>query len=457
MEDTLAVGHAAPTHSPNAAEHLVLATISAHADALLRTARRYSMCADDAYDAYQRGIEIFMRRAASLDPDGAPSWLHVVIKNEALAVRRARADVVASDDLDVDRDDVTGGAAHVASPEERVLAADRTTRAAEALQRLKPHELRAMWLKATGKSYQEICAETGWSYTKVNRCLTEGRRSFLERYAGIEAGRECERWQPVLSAIVDGEATAVQLSDARPHLRNCPACRATVRELREVQHGLRALLPIGGLAGAGTAGVGSGGGVDEGAGVVGRLWDTLTGLVHERAATSGVRLQMLLDSASATSATKAAAVAASAAAVASGGTAIVHRAATTETKRHPVARAAPPRAAPAAAKRTSGVTATRPAASAPTPTSATSRRTRITPAARTAAARQRVVRRAAKVAPRATPAAVAGEFVESAAPAASAPGARRAPSAARAAGTTRTYPTAPRNASPQSNGAEFDP
>jgi hypothetical protein len=57
-------------------------------------------------------------------------------------------------------------------------------------------------------------------HTKVNRCLAVGRKSFLQRYAGIESGAECERWAAVLSAMVDGEASAADLVDVRPHLRN---------------------------------------------------------------------------------------------------------------------------------------------------------------------------------------------------------------------------------------------
>src|SRR5207244_9194115 len=49
---------------------LVLTTIQDHASSLLAVARRYSLCADDAQDAYQRALEIFLRRAASLDPRG---------------------------------------------------------------------------------------------------------------------------------------------------------------------------------------------------------------------------------------------------------------------------------------------------------------------------------------------------------------------------------------------------
>ena len=48
-----------------AAEELILRTIAAHADSLLRTARRHSICVDDAQDAYQRAIEIFMGHAAA--------------------------------------------------------------------------------------------------------------------------------------------------------------------------------------------------------------------------------------------------------------------------------------------------------------------------------------------------------------------------------------------------------
>ncbi|HEY4096801.1 MAG TPA: zf-HC2 domain-containing protein, partial [Baekduia sp.] len=137
-----------------------------------------------------------------------------------------------------------------ASPEERAISAERATRAAEALRRLKPQELRAMWLKALGHSYAEIGQATGYSATKVNRCLAEGRKSFLERFEGIEAGEECRRWQTVLSAMVDGEATAAQLTEVRPHLRNCPACRATLRRLHGHGRSLGAVLPVG-IAGAG--------------------------------------------------------------------------------------------------------------------------------------------------------------------------------------------------------------
>ena len=85
-------------------------------------------------------------------------------------------------------------------------------------QRLKPQEMRTIWLKALGHSYREIASITGFSATKVNRCLAEGRKSFLERFEGIETGAECERWQPVLAAM---GSSVVRVGEIRLRLVGC--------------------------------------------------------------------------------------------------------------------------------------------------------------------------------------------------------------------------------------------
>jgi hypothetical protein len=123
-------------------------------------------------------------------------------------------------------------------PDERAWTDERAERyerlrvGAEAMAGLKPQEIRCLLLKAEGLSYQEICAATGFTYTKVNRCLTEGRRRFLKRVAGIEAGAECQRLMPLISKLSDGEASADELRALRPHLKGCLACKATLREYR---------------------------------------------------------------------------------------------------------------------------------------------------------------------------------------------------------------------------------
>ena len=214
-----------------------------HGELLGRVARQYSLCADDAHDAVQRALEIYLRRVESLDPATELAWMKVVVKHEALAVRRARASV-ASEELDLDAVPAAGQR----SIEERLESAERVERSAEVMRRLKRDEARALMLKAEGLSYVEIGERLGWTYTKVNRCITEGRRRFMKLYAELEAGAECERLAPVLVALAAGEASSEALLDLRPHLRNCPACRATVRELHASRlRKLTAWLPFGAI------------------------------------------------------------------------------------------------------------------------------------------------------------------------------------------------------------------
>jgi hypothetical protein len=44
----------------------------------MRVARHWSLCRDDALDAYQRALEIYVRRLDSLDPKTEIAWLKVV-------------------------------------------------------------------------------------------------------------------------------------------------------------------------------------------------------------------------------------------------------------------------------------------------------------------------------------------------------------------------------------------
>src|SRR5258705_8781069 len=83
------------------ARELVMQVVARHADSLLKTARRHSLCADDAQDAYQRTMEIFVRRAATLEPERAYKWVHTVCKREAMAVRRQRQQLVSSEEPDL--------------------------------------------------------------------------------------------------------------------------------------------------------------------------------------------------------------------------------------------------------------------------------------------------------------------------------------------------------------------
>src|SRR4051812_39413579 len=206
----------------------VEAMVTRHGPALVRVANQFSLCHDDALDAYQRGLEIYLRRLATVEPATEGAWMRVVVKHEAMAIRRARQESVDHEDSDLDAR-LPAGLREVA---DEVAGGERVERSVEALTALKPDEARALLLKAEGLSYQEIGSRFGWTYTKVNRSIAEGRKRFLKVFDGIESGEACERHAPVLEALAGGRASAAQMRSIRPHLRHCAACRARVRDMR---------------------------------------------------------------------------------------------------------------------------------------------------------------------------------------------------------------------------------
>jgi hypothetical protein len=176
-----------------------------------------------------------------------------VTKHEALAVRRKRQRLLGTapprpEDGGVAEDWVDLLPAGGVGPAERVERKELIARSREALQALKPAELRALTLLAEGYSYAEISELTGFSATKVNRCLAEGRERFRRILSGSEDGSRCRELQPLLSALCDGEAGAEEERAVREHLRACAGCRATLRSYRAAAPAAGALAP--GLAGS---------------------------------------------------------------------------------------------------------------------------------------------------------------------------------------------------------------
>jgi RNA polymerase sigma factor (sigma-70 family) len=156
-----------------------LAHLASSEAALRRTARRYSLCTDDAEDAYQRAVEILLTKSPPADPRHLAAWMQLVTRREALAVRRSRERLLGP------RGDDDGGsldriACDRPGPQERLERRDRVAEAIRRLFELKPQERRALVLQAHGYSYAEICQLCGWTYTKVNRCLAEGRARLRE-------------------------------------------------------------------------------------------------------------------------------------------------------------------------------------------------------------------------------------------------------------------------------------
>jgi RNA polymerase sigma factor (sigma-70 family) len=219
-------------------------TYARNETALQRTARRYSLCEADADEAVQRALEILLRKAPSADPRELVKWTQTVVKHEALAVRRERERVLAGPAAaaaDVDWVSLLPSAAD--GPPEQAERREAVARSREALQALKPHELRALTLLAEGYSYVEIGEITGYSRTKINRCLAEGRERFRSLVSRSEDGSRCAEMRPLISAFCDGEAAQGEVGELREHLRACAPCRATLRTYRTAPVAAAALAP----------------------------------------------------------------------------------------------------------------------------------------------------------------------------------------------------------------------
>lgn len=155
-------------HDEPARRRRAIALLESHGASFHRTARRFSLCADDAEDALQRATLILLTKAPASPLPQLVRWMHVVTRHEALAVRRERVRLLPAESAE-------RAVSPVACPVEQAEGRERARERARALRRLKPAEQRALVLLGQGYSYAEICELTGWTYTKVNRSLAEGR------------------------------------------------------------------------------------------------------------------------------------------------------------------------------------------------------------------------------------------------------------------------------------------
>ena len=156
-----------------------------------------------------------------------------MVKHEAMAIRASRLRLLGGGDAELDARE----AVELPGPSERATDRERAHRALAALATLKRDEARALVLQATGRTYAEIEAETGWSHTKVNRALTEGRAAFRTLGPALKGGRRVR--PPRLAAPVPwargrAPADAVVGPTRRPaRVRRVPgdAWRSCARDL----------------------------------------------------------------------------------------------------------------------------------------------------------------------------------------------------------------------------------
>jgi RNA polymerase sigma factor (sigma-70 family) len=142
----------------------------------------------DAEDALQDACLQFLRYYDG-PPDQAILWMQVVVKRCAWAIAR-RASRVREAGFQLPADGGEGETHEFEPLDERPCPAEALERdqliaeRLELLARLKRDERTALVLLALGYSYREIAERQGWTYTKVNRCVAEGRAA-LRRQPSI--------------------------------------------------------------------------------------------------------------------------------------------------------------------------------------------------------------------------------------------------------------------------------
>lgn len=158
-----------------------VAVFRAHGTALHRTARGVSICEADADDALGRSLEICLTKVPEhLAPEHLAGWMHVVTRREALSVRRSRERMLSAVGARDAADPLDRLPCEGSDPFDAVARDETVVERLAVLGQLKPHERLAIALQAAGYSYSEIRERCGWTYTKVNRCLAEGRARLRE-------------------------------------------------------------------------------------------------------------------------------------------------------------------------------------------------------------------------------------------------------------------------------------
>lgn len=162
-----------------------------HRTQLRNQVRFHSRDAESAEEALADAYVQFMRFWDG--PPGVPAlqWMLIVAKRCAWAIaRKERRRVAASVELSFDLGD---SELEQAFPDLSADPAERAERAAELaeitglLEELKPDQRAALILLGLGCSYAEIAELRGWTCTKVNRCVAEGRASVRRRLAAGES------------------------------------------------------------------------------------------------------------------------------------------------------------------------------------------------------------------------------------------------------------------------------
>jgi RNA polymerase sigma factor (sigma-70 family) len=290
---------------------------------------------EDAEDVLQ---EVFAAAFNAVLADERPinvrPWLYRIARNRSLNHLR-RASAIGVDSMDVHFAD--GGV----STGEQVLRRERFHELIGDVQQLPETQRTALLLREIDAlSYEQIALAMETTVPSVKSLLVRARISLAE---AAEARKlSCEEVRGELGEVAEGLAKISP--PARRHLRDCERCRTFRKLLKDNNHALAAVLPVGPLmllkrlvltkfgasagaghaAGAGSAGVGAASGAGGGAGAASAAGGLLTAGAGAGVAGGTSAAGGLVTAGAGAIATKAAATLAAAALVTAGAVAVGH-------------------------------------------------------------------------------------------------------------------------------------
>jgi RNA polymerase sigma factor (sigma-70 family) len=217
----------------------------------VRFAARYAGSLQDAEDAYQRAMEIALMRAPVAGGDAFTAWLHVVIRNEAIAITDAQRRELPIPDDDLQASVAQERSAEIAQPDAVLEWRERYRAIQDAICGLTSAQRMCLMLRSAGLSRLEIEALTGYSERKVHRSIIEGRSRLQAWEIRMAAGEECARAGELIDMTVDNSASRRERRALSRHLHHCHACRSQYRSRRDQVRMLGSMVPtvlIGGEA-----------------------------------------------------------------------------------------------------------------------------------------------------------------------------------------------------------------
>lgn len=140
----------------------------------------------DPEEAVQRALVIAMEKlpAHITDRTQALKWVRTVVKREAwslwrMSLRTGNLEAMVDEDGDEFWQELFTSDAP--EPSERVVRNEQRDERIRAMAELKYDERVVLFLLGLGYSYRDMMEATGWTYTKINRCVAEGRNALRDR------------------------------------------------------------------------------------------------------------------------------------------------------------------------------------------------------------------------------------------------------------------------------------